>query len=254
MIRQIARTLEVSVVLHSDGMPEESRQQRHRDIKSMPNPIEQWVAMAVDNVAAMHPRIAKTALWGCAKGIAGLDYQGHGAMSSVYRDDDRVLKVIPHTANMTGQQRADYADLRNDICARTASVLGPVAVPQLYIAETHPFGDYAVVVARQPYITGSSLDLFEPNTTRMRSAQIDDFCARAPTSKNQLQELVQSTFILKDEQNMVPDLNGSNNLRVDVTGTCRLIDPEPILFNEDPTVSNLILSQAEALGKYLDQL
>jgi len=254
MIREIARTLEVSVVYHSNGVTEESRQQRLRDIKNMPRRIERQAALILDKVTATQPLIAKTALWGFAKGIAGLEYQGHGAMSSVYRDDDRVAKVIPHTANMSGQERADFADSRNDMCQRAMLVLGSVVVPQAYTTGLHPFGDYEVVVAHQPFLAGTTLNLFKTNSTDLRAAQIDAFCARTTTSKPQLQELVQSTFMLDDEHQMVPDLNGNDNLRVDVTGTCRLIDPEPISFDEHPAVLGLILSQAEILGNYLDQL
>lgn len=244
----------MSVALHSDSADDVLRENRQRDIENMQRTSERLTAAAINRSTKRHPHAAKLALRGLSKGLANLDYQGNGAWSSVYRSREHVIKVLRNTAQMTEQERQQFAQERNEMCSRAATVLGSLLVPQDYMTGVHPFGDYDVVIARQDYIPGPSLDLFRTNSTELCASQIADFCETTAKGQAQLEDLVASTFVLHDQQATVPDLNGVDNIRIDPNQTMRLIDAEPIAYAEHPAVHELILSQAEILGAYLGKL
>jgi hypothetical protein len=254
MIRKIARTLELSVAMHSKSTVSSVRQERSADIEQMRNPLERHTARRIDRSTARHPKFARIALNGIAHGLAGIGYEGNGAWSSVYRSGDEVVKVLRNTALMSDQERSDFAAKRNDMCTRAAPILGRAIVPQVYETGTHPFGDYRVVVAKQQFIAGPSLDLFVFNTMELQRAAVDAFCSSVSDGQQKLQDLAVSTFVLDDQHALVPDINGGDNLRIDRTGELRLIDAEPVSGETNPGGRDLILAQAEALSTYLDSV
>ncbi len=251
-LAEVARSMELSLAVHSPSGSESLIDDRRRQLAALPSIVERHVAMGIDGFVQGHPRPAKMALNGLAKAIAGLTYVGNGAMSSVYKDHGSVLKVYRHTATMEDRQREKFMHERDDMSRDLKGVMGVMVAGQTFGIETHPFGTYPVVVARQPYISGGSLDLVASNTTYVNKREIEAYCERQPEGLDRLKKLVGYIFEADDESGLVPDINGVDNFRL--TGEAEdivLIDAEPISAQEHPAVHDMILHQADALDWFL---
>jgi len=121
----------MSVALHSDSADDFLRENRQRDIENMQRTSERLTAAAINRSTKRHPRAAKLALRGLSKGLANLDYQGNGFWSSVYRSHGQVIKVLRNTVQMTEQERQQFAQERNEMCSRAATVLGSLLFPKI---------------------------------------------------------------------------------------------------------------------------
>ncbi|HUD07044.1 MAG TPA: hypothetical protein VMR34_04095 [Candidatus Saccharimonadales bacterium] len=252
-MRRIARTLELSLATHSRSANDAMREQRHTQLESLPGLVGRRLALGVDGLTANHRRTATTALSGLSMIVGGLRYIGNGAFVSVYKKGDEVVKVYRHTADLDEAARQEHMRSRAEMCDRLQGYLGTMVAAQTLSVEQHPLGDYRVVLARQPYVRGGSLDFFTSNTRSLNKAEVAEYFERQAEGKSQIMRLVEATFAGHDESGEVPDLNGWDNNRLVGPGELiRLIDAEPISEAEHPEVHGLILDQAAILADFVE--
>lgn len=252
-MKKIARTLEASLAVHSMSFDEAGRQQRRQSLAERSNPIDRHIALGLDSFAAKHRRAATLVLDKLTQRLSGASYLGNGAWSSVYRRDDEVIKVYRDTATMTPDERAADMARRQEACAALLKNLGGIGVEQAFFIGEHLLGDYEVVMGSQPFVAGARLDLFTTNTLDLREADVASYCERQSTGQSQLLGLVEVTFLCKDTDGLLPDLNGVDNFRLSgAAEELRLIDAEPVGAREHPGVHAHILRQAEVLADFLD--
>ncbi len=253
-MRRIARTLELSLAANSRSKGDASRLQRRKQIESLPSITERQIALGINNLAANHRQIATTALSGLSMFIGGLRYVGNGAFVSVYKKGDEVIKVYRHTADLDETARQEHMRSRAEMCDRLQSHLGAMVAAQTLSVEQHPLGNYRVVLARQPYVQGESLDFFTSNTQALNMGGVQDYLERQGNNgKLQILQLVDATFAGHDEFGEGPDLNGWDNYRLVGPGEkIKLIDAEPISEVEHPAVHDLILGQAAILADFVE--
>ncbi len=251
-MKRVARTLEASLAAHSPSAGPDIPDQRRQQVRQLPGLINRSMVSAVDLLAERQPKAAATALNGLAFALGRTRYLGNGAWASVYRTGDEVVKVYRHTAIMSEPERESFLKSRAEMCDELCKQMGVQALGQVFGIDEHPLGDYRVVTARQPYVEGVSLDLFTTNTFDLHEDEIADYCERQPAAKSELSTLVESTFISNEAISMVPDLNGNDNFRlVGANESLCLIDAEPVRHSDYPGVHDMIMRQAEVLGRFL---
>lgn len=252
-MKSAGRVLELSLAANSPSASFESSSERTRDLKAATTPLERPLALGLDYLARRHGRLAKSALGGISKLTANMSYLGNGAMASVYRDGEEVIKVYRQTAVMTPDERAAYLEEHSVMGEALQTHLGVMVANQTFQISMHPLGAYEVVIGKQPFVPGEGLDLFATNTTNLNRAAISDYCERTDTAKDHLQELVEATFAGSDTAGLVPDLNGTDNFRLHGKDEALvLIDAEPVSRLHHPEVHDLILSQADSLGAFMN--
>lgn len=249
-MKSIGRSLELSLAVHSVSGNPEQVEQRRTDISNMDNPLRRSIANSLEDLTINHRALASILLSGIARMTTGLTYLGNGAMSSVYRHGEQVVKVHRQTIGQTSETMTDYVNVHRDLCELAATHLGHIVVPQKFFVGEHPLGRYPVVLSRQPFIRGDRLDLFTPNTTELNKPALNAYCESDEEGLSQLRHLVQGTFDCNDHAGLVPDLNGADNFRVTDQGL-QLIDGVPIPGEVFPTVHKQILQQAEVLGNFV---
>ncbi len=252
-MRSAGRVLELSLAANGPWANPEISAKRTSSLQRLSSPTERTIALGLDYLARQHTSLAKVALQGISRASAGMTYLGNGAMASVYRSGDEVTKVYRQTALMTPEGRGEYRD-RQDTLSKTLSLcLGSLVTDQTFEIGTHPLGDYEVVLGKQPFVRGRNLNLFVTNTTDLHEDAIASYCQRRHSGQAQLEKLIDATFDASDSSGIVPDLNGTDNFRLQGDAeVLSLIDAQPISQHEHPGVHDLILSQAESLARFLD--
>lgn len=249
-MRRIARTLELSLAANAPAGG--GAVERRRNLTNLSNPLERYIGLGVNSLAARHRRTAQVTLNGLSRVIGGVRYLGNGATASVYRDRDSVLKVYRHTIGMDISEQKRFIERRQAMHDSLASTLGDIVIAQTFDIDQHPLGDYRVVIGRQPYVKGGGLDLFDVNTAVLNKEAISSYCERQAEAQVQLLDLAEATFTSSDNTGLVPDLNGKDNFRLFGNDeNLLLIDVDPISGDEYPGVHDLILRQAEVLAAFV---
>lgn len=233
-MNSVARTLELSIASHSPVTPEHRREERRRDLKATPNPVKRAIGISLDTLARDHPTAASKLLDGIVR-TQGMQYLGHGADSSVYRRGSQVLKVFRATAIMTPGDRAAFEREASDRVKTAKTFLGEICLEQTYGIEKHPLGGYMVALAKQPYVGGQPLDMFDMGSSELR---IDGLAQLLEAREDAAQEVIKfldGAADLHDNHGLMPDLNGSDNFRIHGKHQqIALIDPAPIAYADHP--------------------
>jgi len=108
-MKRLARTLELSVATNSSWATEAMREKRRQELAALPNGLERKTGLALDAFAARHTAAAAASLSGLARLVGGVSYLGNGALASVYRKGDEVIKVYRQTALMDEAGQRQYA-------------------------------------------------------------------------------------------------------------------------------------------------
>lgn len=250
-MRRIARNLELSLAAHSPSGNDALRHDRECDLRQLGG-AAQTIGLWLDGLAANHTNMATIILSGIARIASGASYIGNGAICSVYRKDNSVLKVHRPTVQMQEEERISYLHSRRERSLALLCHMGEMAIPQTFSIGVHPLGRYRAVIATQPFITGSPLRLFTMNAPDLDKGAVSSYCERQPHGQEQLHRLADSTFRSDETMGLVPDINGKDNLLLQGPSEhIALIDADPVSKNEHPTVRDLILRQAEALDRFL---
>lgn len=244
-MNSLARTLELSIASHSSATAEQTRQERRRSLEAVPNPIKRIVGLALDSVARDRPALAHRALDGLAR-FRGMEYIGHGADASVYLQNREVVKVYRRTALVSPAEKDAYVESSTERMKIVQMFLGPICVPQTYKVEPHPFGSYRVAVARQPYVPGSTLRLFQFSTVTLHETDFENYLASQHQAVGEFIDFLDGAASLHENYGFMPDLNGTGNFRVrDKDQQLAFVDPCPVARNEHPGIYDILLRQAE---------
>jgi hypothetical protein len=253
MKNELARAIEISAAIHSPSANDQMRKVRTDDITQIPHFVKRNTMRGIDWLCGKDQRIGALALTFFANNIGGMEYLGNGAWSSVYRNDDTVLKVHRGTALMSDQERLEYLKCHIDDSRNTQSILGKLVLPQELTIEEHPFGKYTVVVARQPFIRGEPINFVHSSTPHIDTNAIHDYIENSIVTPKTLTDFVDATFCLDDTHSLVPDINGYGNFIASQQGELCLIDSDPVAKEHFPCEYDMILRQADNIGRFVDR-
>ena len=203
---------------------EERLKDRQQEIDSVENPIKRDMLRALHSSTLKHPRLAAFVI-----GSHQILPAGYGSQTVSYRvKKNQVLKVLSGSEHMSFQDQIDTAKKIADDHAKLTEYLGKTVIPQTVSVDECPYDPQrSAVLVTQPFVYLDYL-AFGCNDHETKH-NISQVIQRNPDAQSQLRNLTDGSHKLLEEQAMLPDLVGPNNIGFDIrSGALTLIDTIPL--------------------------
>jgi hypothetical protein len=232
---------------------------RVAEIEALANPVKRLGAEALHSLAINHPERAHQLMTRVLQ-PHGIDYVGFGVEASVYRTGDNVIKVHRKSTDMNEAQRQQIAQDKEAQFNHISPFLGNFLLTQTIAVDTHPLGkNLRAVQTTQPYFEFvHNLGLFTMNSPQVSVDLIDKVCRQYPGIDDELRDFVAASNKAADATQLLPDVNGRDNLVISTDGTSTsrlmLIDSQPIVPQNPGWVQDLVRAQLGSLSNSLREI
>lgn len=211
----------------------ETLTRRESDLQTITSPYKRAAAILIHKTVAQYPRLTSRAMGLNWDALRSLDFVGLGYDSLVIKQsEETVLKLHMRSLTLDRPHQHEYAAQLADSYSRLAKYMGDFVLPQTTSVDGYPDSPrLQVVQTQQPFKPAiQDTGIFSRASEHIDVNALDRFYAGHPKAAAQLPAFARQSLKLYQNEGLLCDVIGTNNLVIDTqTSDLLLIDGAPLI-------------------------